>query len=102
MGNLISEAVNPVKVRSETFECKQNECTLRFELYNDSHQAQTGLVTVHYRDNSNFAAAKAIGVFRTIKKQFEINALGSVSYSDSFSTRRERVVFHFAISTNKT
>jgi hypothetical protein len=100
VGNLVSQAINPINVQSETFECKANECTLRFELHNDSHHAQTGVVTVHYRENSNFATAKGVGVFRTIKKPFEIDALGSVSYSDSFSTKREGVLFFFAISTH--
>jgi hypothetical protein len=102
MGNLISEVIDPVKVQSEILECKSNKCTLKFELYNDSYKPQTGFVTVHYRQNSSFAAAKGVRVFRTIKKPFEIDASGSVSYSDSFSTRKKSVAYYFAISTTKT
>ena len=100
MGSLISKMINPINVQNEDFECKANKCTLSFELYNDSNQPKTGVVTVHYRENSSFATAKAVSVFRTIKKPFEIGASGSQNYIDSFSSTKEGVKVYFAISTN--
>ena len=101
-GNLISKAINPLDVQNETFECVANECTLTFDIHNESDQTQNGTVKIHYRENSSFATAKAMRVFRSVEKPFIIDANGSQTYLDIFRTRREKVNYYFAISTNKT